>query len=106
MSFNLTPEHDLDDIQDVNRSSHFVYSNSASDEEADNKDPFDPFVPLEGTHGGSVNNIVTLRAILVGILCGALANASNIYLGLRAGWTTSANILGVCPVCAPYQSCN
>ena len=39
--------------------------------------------------------IVTLRAAVVGILCGVLVNASNIYIGLRAGWTTSANVLGV-----------
>lgn len=40
--------------------------------------------------------LVTFRAVLVGILCGALVNGSNIYLGLKTGWTSSANLLGVC----------
>ncbi|KAG5983724.1 hypothetical protein E4U54_006211, partial [Claviceps lovelessii] len=38
--------------------------------------------------------LVTFRAVLVGILCGALVNGSNIYLGLKTGWTSSANLLG------------
>ncbi|KAJ3494976.1 hypothetical protein NLG97_g3720 [Lecanicillium saksenae] len=53
----------------------------------------DPFTPF-----GDITNcdrrIITLRAAVVGILCGVLVNASNIYIGLRAGWTTSANVLG------------
>ncbi|KAJ6784141.1 hypothetical protein PWT90_04171 [Aphanocladium album] len=53
-------------------------------------DPFLPFDDIESCTG----QIVTLRATVVGILCGILVNASNIYIGLRAGWTTSANVLG------------
>ncbi|KAK1981466.1 OPT oligopeptide transporter protein-domain-containing protein [Colletotrichum cereale] len=57
--------------------------------------PFDAFVPLEKApaHNAAVK-VVTLRAILLGSFCGALVNASNIYLGLRVGWTTSANMIG------------
>lgn len=54
-------------------------------------DPFVPFTEI-GEHNG---RIITFRAAVVGILCGVLVNASNIYIGLRAGWTTSANVLGV-----------
>ncbi|KAI1078854.1 OPT oligopeptide transporter protein-domain-containing protein [Whalleya microplaca] len=54
----------------------------------------DPFIPFETAPAAPIVDIVTPRAILLGSLCGALVNASNIYLGLRAGWTTSANILG------------
>ena len=57
-------------------------------------DPFRPFddLPVEN------RNILTFRALLVGVLCGALVNASNIYLGLKSGWTASANIFAVsCP---------
>lgn len=54
-----------------------------------------PFVPFEGAPTEPIINIITPRAVLIGSLCGALVNASNIYLGLKAGWTTSANILGV-----------
>lgn len=57
----------------------------------------DPFVPLAGHDDAPTQNIVTVRAIVTGSICGALVNASNIYLGLRVGWTSSANILGVCP---------
>ncbi|CEJ87260.1 Putative Oligopeptide transporter [[Torrubiella] hemipterigena] len=53
-------------------------------------DPFVPFTEIE-EHSG---RIITVRAAAVGILCGVLVNASNIYIGLRAGWTTSANVLG------------
>ncbi|KAI0016895.1 OPT oligopeptide transporter protein-domain-containing protein [Xylariomycetidae sp. FL0641] len=68
----------------------------SSDEHHGNvsKDTFDPFVPLEGTRTGPVVRILTFRAILLGSLCGALVNASNIYLGLRVGWTSSANVIG------------
>ncbi|PGH14929.1 OPT family oligopeptide transporter [Helicocarpus griseus UAMH5409] len=55
--------------------------------------PGDPFLPFQDMHYDS-NPILTFRALLVGCLCGALVNASNIYLGLKAGWTTSANIFG------------
>ena len=70
--------------------------------------PFDAFLPLKDAHpyDGTVR-IVTLRAIFLGSLCGALVNASNIYLGLRAGWTSSANMIGVCAViCVLRPSCH
>lgn len=54
----------------------------------------DKFSPFPDMHHDS-NPIFTFRALLIGCLCGALVNASNIYLGLKAGWTTSANIFGV-----------
>ncbi|EEH19220.1 hypothetical protein PABG_01539 [Paracoccidioides brasiliensis Pb03] len=53
----------------------------------------DKFSPFQDMHHDQ-NPIFTFRALLVGCLCGALVNASNIYLGLKAGWTTSANIFG------------
>lgn len=54
----------------------------------------DPFVPFDNIPD-CTEQIITLRATVVGILCGVLVNASNIYIGLRAGWTSSANVLGV-----------
>jgi hypothetical protein len=56
------------------------------------KDPFKPFDDLPDEN----RNILTIRAIVVGVLCGALVNASNIYLGLKSGWSASANIFGAC----------
>jgi len=53
-------------------------------------DPFKPFddLPEEG------RNILTIRALFVGLCCGALVNASNVYLGLKTGWTFTANLFG------------
>ena len=55
------------------------------------KDPFRPFNDL----GSEPQGILTVRAITVGVLCGALVNTSNIYLGLKSGWTAGANIFAV-----------
>lgn len=66
-----------------------------SDSEADIlEDGFvkDPFVPFDNIQPEA--RILTFRAMLIGAICGALVNASNIYLGLKTGWTFSANIFG------------
>ncbi|KAI1185606.1 OPT oligopeptide transporter protein-domain-containing protein [Nemania serpens] len=47
----------------------------------------DPNIPHE-------ENPLTVRAVIVGIALGALVNASNLYLGLKTGFTFSANIFG------------
>ncbi|KAJ2982152.1 hypothetical protein NUW58_g6502 [Xylaria curta] len=47
----------------------------------------DPNIPHEP-------NPLTIRAVVVGIVLGALVNASNLYLGLKTGFTFSANIFG------------
>lgn len=39
-------------------------------------------------------NPLTFRAVFVGCLLGTLVNASNLYLGLRTGFTFSANMFG------------
>lgn len=54
-------------------------------------DPFKPFDDLPEER----SNILTLRALFVGLCCGALVNASNVYLGLKTGWTFTANLFGV-----------
>lgn len=53
-------------------------------------DPFEPFNDLPEER----KIIVTIRAMLVGCVCGALVNASNVYLGLKTGWTFGANLFG------------
>ncbi|KJZ74025.1 hypothetical protein HIM_06693 [Hirsutella minnesotensis 3608] len=67
----------------------------------------DPFRPLDDIEPTSTGGILTPRAILLGSLCGALVNASNIYLGMKTGWMSSANILGVslAPPHFPHRSC-
>ncbi|KAI0392605.1 OPT oligopeptide transporter protein-domain-containing protein [Xylariaceae sp. FL0594] len=47
----------------------------------------DPKIPYEP-------NPLTIRAVVVGIILGALVNASNLYLGLKTGFTFPASIFG------------
>ena len=64
--------------------------------DADHMDDFtlDPFKPFDDLPD-EPNNILTIRALFVGLCCGALVNASNVYLGLKTGWTFTANLFGV-----------
>jgi hypothetical protein len=63
-------------------------------QESDPSSDIDPFVPFDNLPSEQ-NGILTIRAVVVGLLCGGLVNASNIYLGLKSGWTAGANIFGV-----------
>ncbi|KAK1752767.1 metal-nicotianamine transporter YSL2 [Echria macrotheca] len=47
----------------------------------------DPEIPHE-------ENPLTLRAVITGCILGGLVNASNLYLGLKTGFTFSANMFG------------
>ncbi|KAK6330475.1 hypothetical protein TWF696_003366 [Orbilia brochopaga] len=55
-------------------------------------DIYAPFPIDEGAR--EEGNILTVRAVVVGCILGALVNASNVYLGLKTGWTFTANMLG------------
>ncbi|KAH0562517.1 hypothetical protein GP486_002792 [Trichoglossum hirsutum] len=59
------------------------------------EEAFDPFVPFPHDPGVvEGENILRVRSIVLGLICGSLVNASNIYLGLKTGWTFSANLFG------------
>lgn len=47
----------------------------------------DPFVPYDDLPDER-KRVLTVRAMIVGCICGALVNASNIYLGLKTGWVS------------------
>jgi uncharacterized oligopeptide transporter (OPT) family protein len=49
--------------------------------------PVDPNSPVEDQQ-------LTVRAVLVGCILGAIIAASNIYLGLKTGWTFGASLFG------------
>jgi hypothetical protein len=66
-------------------------SNGEDDTDGFVSDPFSPFDDLPEEK----ENVLTFRAIAVGVACGLLINASNVYLGLKSGWTTSANLFAV-----------
>ncbi|CZS88195.1 hypothetical protein WAI453_000615 [Rhynchosporium graminicola] len=60
-----------------------------SNEAAALTDPFRPFdMPDED------QNLLTLRAVVMGVTCGVLMNAANIYMGLKSGWGQSASMFG------------
>lgn len=70
-----------------------VTDDSSSEDGAEDHFVKDPFVPFRDMPEER-KDIVTIRAIVIGCMCGCLVNASNIYLGLKTGWTFSANIFG------------
>lgn len=74
-------EPEVERVQSIDKDQHDDF----------NLDPFKPFddLPEEGSR------ILTFRALFVGLCCGALVNASNVYLGLKTGWTFTANLFGV-----------
>ncbi|EIT75197.1 putative membrane protein [Aspergillus oryzae 100-8] len=90
---------EMTDMREVHRSGENETRQRASsistdeDEEENDALPTDPFEPF-GDVEPATGNILTFRALIVGCLCGTLVNASNLYLGLKAGWTDSANIFG------------
>jgi OPT family oligopeptide transporter len=53
----------------------------------------DPFVPFDDLPDER-QWILTPRAVFIGLIAGALVNASNVYLGLKSGWTFTANLFG------------
>lgn len=67
--------------------------------------PQQAFVPLYDSPQDN-DGILTLRAIAVGVLCGAVVNASNIYLGLRSGWGLSANLFAVSQNDHSHRKCH
>ena len=66
------------------------------------QDPFKPFDDLPEED----RNPLTVRAVVLGVFCGTLVNASNIYLGLKSGWTASANIFAVSDLLPGLQRCS
>ncbi|KAI5918433.1 OPT oligopeptide transporter protein-domain-containing protein [Camillea tinctor] len=63
------------------------------DEEVD--EVLDLYIPLKMDPNLPVErNPLTIRAVIVGICLGCLVNASNLYLGLKTGFTFSASMFG------------
>jgi uncharacterized oligopeptide transporter (OPT) family protein len=66
------------------------------------KDPFTPFNDLPEERDW----VLTLRALIIGLCCGTVVNASNVYLGLKSGWTFGANLFGAIAGFAIIKSCS
>ncbi|KAJ3106944.1 hypothetical protein HDU97_005225 [Phlyctochytrium planicorne] len=58
----------------------------------DNEFKFDPYAPFPDD--GPVETQFTIRAVVVGCLLGAVVSASNLYLGLKTGFTFGASLFG------------
>jgi len=89
-----TSQPDSQEQRDADKKTYSVDINSEQEEEdphavLDNKFPFPPLkgVPEEGAQ-------ITFRALLLGCCLGAIVSASNIYLGLKTGWTFGASLFG------------
>lgn len=55
----------------------------------------DLYVPLPMDLGlQEEGNILTIRAVFIGVILGALVNASNLYLGLKTGFTFGSAMFG------------
>ncbi|KJZ75339.1 hypothetical protein HIM_05265 [Hirsutella minnesotensis 3608] len=67
-----------------------ITNNEGGDEKI--TDLFISFPPLKGVE--PEHNPLTVRAVLTGILLGSLVNASNVYLGLKTGFTFPATMFG------------
>ncbi|SPJ76324.1 related to permeases - unknown function [Fusarium torulosum] len=66
---------------------------SEADSEDDRiTDLFSSFPPAKGVEHEP--NPLTARAVIVGIVLGSLVNASNVYLGLKTGFTFPATMFG------------
>jgi hypothetical protein len=74
-------EKSNDDEQSVSHTDdtdHYVDSFAA--------DPFTPFDDLPEER----SRVLTVRAVIVGLVAGTLVNASNVYLGLKSGWVSGS----------------
>lgn len=65
--------------------------NGPPEEESFSQNPFKPLSGLPEERP----NALTARALIIGLIAGTLVNASNVYLGLKSGWTFTAGLFGV-----------
>ena len=82
----------MDRDHDAKGASAYVGESSDLDDDSAmvQADPFEPFDDLPDER----KRIITIRAVLLGCICGALVGSSNIYLGLKTGWTFGASLFG------------
>ena len=82
----------LDREHDAKGPSTYIGETSDFDDDSSiaHADPFEPFDDLPDER----KRIITIRAVILGAICGALVGSSNIYLGLKTGWTFGASLFG------------
>ena len=90
----------MDDQEKVDAAIDIISEDSAEDNFA--KDPFTPFNDLPEERDW----VLTARAVIIGLCCGTIVNASNVYLGLKSGWTFGANLFGAIAGFAIIKTCS
>ncbi|KAF5025367.1 hypothetical protein F66182_2532 [Fusarium sp. NRRL 66182] len=87
------PEDSLQPTHDEKQPDFDLDLKSEADSEDERiTDLFSSFPPAKGVEYES--NPLTFRAVAVGIILGSLVNASNVYLGLKTGFTFPATMFG------------
>ncbi|CCF38382.1 OPT oligopeptide transporter [Colletotrichum higginsianum] len=90
---SVDPAHDPTYITEKVRYSE--QNDELKSEISGDEDVTDLFVPFPEVKGlEPEGNPLTFRAVLVGIILGSLVNASNVYLGLKTGFSFAATMFG------------
>ncbi|KAK5996258.1 putative metal-nicotianamine transporter YSL18-like protein [Cladobotryum mycophilum] len=94
---NETPDskalpQDFQDLHEKNPGVEVDLTSESEGEDAPITDLFTSFPPLKGIEEEPYP--LTFRAVITGIVLGSLVNASNVYLGLRTGFTFPATMFG------------
>lgn len=87
------PAHDPNTITEKIRHSEQIDDLKSELSDGDQiTDLFSPFPEVKGIE--PEENPFTIRAVLTGIILGSLVNASNVYLGLKTGFSFTATMFG------------
>lgn len=88
----MRPDPQVQEPRYDEKDPHDVDLKSEAEEDDTITDLFTSFPPVKGIEHEP--NPLTARAVIVGIVLGSLVNASNVYLGLKTGFTFPATMFG------------
>lgn len=90
---SVDPAHDPNIVTEKIRHSEQIDDLKSELSDGDQvTDLFSPFPEVKGIE--PEENPLTVRAVLTGIILGSLVNASNVYLGLKTGFSFTATMFG------------
>ncbi|KAF5516741.1 putative oligopeptide transporter [Colletotrichum siamense] len=90
---SVDPAHDPNIVTEKIRHSEQIDDLKSELSDGDQiTDLFSPFPEVKGIE--PEENPFTIRAVLTGIILGSLVNASNVYLGLKTGFSFTATMFG------------
>jgi hypothetical protein len=94
---SLKDDDEEDSASELDRLANDAFSPNQTPIDAFEPEPekhFDPFVPFDDLPPER-EDILTVRAVVTGLVFGGLVNASNVYLSLKSGWTQGAGMFAV-----------